>query len=228
MTLRTCCFWFFCLLCTDSIVAQVRLLNDSNVFVSVQLKGRGDTAYRGPWRISPHAIATIPVAAGDYRVRVERADGSGKRQVLPLRDYSDCEITYHISLCTICAPKSKDGGETIPLPVETVFISRRAFRPNFAYGAFRLGVSVTDDKMGARVTAVEADSPAVNMTRVGGDDAKIWLKEESSIITHVNGRRVTDALEFNEATASSSTSARFTVYSTTRGNAVEYQTTLRD
>lgn len=149
MIFRTCCILVFCWFFTESVVAQVRLLNDSNVFVSVELKGRGDTDYRGPWKISPHAVATIPVAAGDYRVRVQRADGSGKRQVLPFRDYSDCEITYHISLCTICAPRSKTGGEMAPLPVETVFISKKAFRPDFSYGTFRIGVSVTDDIMGA-------------------------------------------------------------------------------
>jgi len=227
MNFRTCCIFVFSSFCTQSLIAQVRLLNDSNVFVSVELKGRGDIDYRGPWRISPHTIGTIPVAAGDYRVRVERKDGSGKRQVLPLRDYPDCEITYHISLCTICAPRSKNGGEMAPLPVETVFISRKAFRPDFAYGTFRLGVSVTGDVKGARVTAVEIDSPAVQMFRVGGDETKYWLKEENSIITHVNGRKISSALEFNEATASSPKTARFTVFSTTRGTAVEYQTTLR-
>ena len=228
MIIRICCLLGCCFVATESVLAQVRLLNDSNAFVSVALKGRGDTKYRGPWKISPHAIATIPVAAGDYRVRLERADGSGKRQILPLRDYSDCEITYHVSLCIICAPVSTTGEKGSPLPVETVFISHRVFRPKFAFGTYRLGVVVIDDAKGARVTAVEVDSPAYQMHRIGDDDTNYWLKEGNSIITHVNGREIRNAAEFDEATGSSPRNARFTVFSTTRKTANEYQTLLRE
>ncbi len=228
MILRICCILSCCLVSTESVFAQVRLLNDSKVFISVELKGRGDTNYRGPWRIPPGMSAEIPVAAGDYRVRIERADGSGKRQILPLRDYSDCEITYHISLCTICAPISKTGNRSSPLPVETVFISQRVFRPNFTYGTYRLGVALIDDEKGARVIATEVGSPAYQMHRIGDGDTNYWLHEHNSIITHVNGRRIRNTLEFDEATARSPRNARFTVFSTTRKTAIEYQTLLRE
>ncbi len=226
---RVVFFAFSCLLLTDDVLGQVRLLNDSDTFVSVELRGRGDTDYRGPWKISPRAIATIPVAAGDYRVRLQRTDGRGKRQVLPFRDYSDCSITYHVSLCTICAPVSKTEIRSQPVSVETVFLADRLFRPKFSRGSFRLGVAVVDDPKGAKVTAVEVGSPAYEMRRVGEEDDKLyWLQERNSIITHVNGVRIQTAAEFDEAMANSPRESTFTVFSTTRQTAIEYRTQIRD
>lgn len=173
-------------------------------------------------------LLTIPVAAGDYRVRLERADGSGKRQILPLRDYSDCAITYHVSLCVVCAFVSATGEKASPLPVETVFISHRVYRPKFTYGTYRLGVAVIDDEQGARVTAAEVGSPAYQMHRNVDDDTNYWLQEHNSIITHVNGKEVRNAAEFDEAMARSPRDARITVLSITRGTAMEYRTLLRE
>ncbi len=114
------------------------------------------------------------------------------------------------------------------MAVETVFLAGRVFEPSFSRGSFRLGAAVVDDPKGVRVTAVEVESPAYDMRRVGGDDRSYYLQESNSIITHVNGVKVRSAVEFDDAIASSPKEVTLAVFSTTRHTSTDFRTQLRD
>jgi hypothetical protein len=93
--------------------AQILLENKSKSTLYVFLQGANDKDFSIRVSIQPEGIHLLNIAPGYYYVATKHPNGTFS--FLHWQNYSNHKITYNVSLCTICAPASKNK-KTLQLP----------------------------------------------------------------------------------------------------------------
>lgn len=112
----------------NPVRAGIRVENATDNTLELFLMGERDSRYGSPHVLPPRKETTLNVSPGKYKVKTKHPNG--RIHYLGWQDYSNHKITFRISLCAICVPRSKSetGGQASqgPVPIPETVISHSA------------------------------------------------------------------------------------------------------